>query len=625
MTMKRPRAVFAQVLTLMLVMGTLVACGGGGSSSSGSGGGSGGGNEYTLTYSLEAGGGLFGPASQTVASGADGEPVKAAPEPGYRFTGWSDGVSDAERQDLAVQADIAVTAQFVEFPAPESLSATVEGFSGRMALDWAPVADADGYHIYVASEPITDITSYTALADHDRIEVGAPPAALTGLQNDREYHVVVTATASLGESLASDPVSDTPFFSPVGGVSPSGVVHCTADGEREIECPVSDFPGQDAEFGRESAAREGTLILNGGGQGGFDLSRLCNSGEEAGQGDCPPEPTLGPGPRDWGCTRDNVTGLVWEAKLNNSTHLRYGEHTYSWYDEDTTRNGGNTGTPDGGSCVGSECNTAAFIAAVNNDALCGLDDWRLPNMTELQGVLHLPPIMGDAGPMGAPFFPNVPRASLWTASTSTADTGAALYLTFLSRTSYLGAKDDALGVMLVSGSPHPAAHSGADSGPGIEPVPAQVCDNPGIPETTPSSDFVLIDDDSVARHLTTGLEWQRCPAGWALQGGTCQQQTATLNWQDALQRADDADGWRLANFKELMSLVEYCAEGPLLNTEVFPMFDDRVKFWSSSLDLTADDYAWRLDIRDGTSNRVNTASTNWMHAWLVRDVDAPAP
>ncbi|MCH8543746.1 MAG: DUF1566 domain-containing protein [Alcanivorax sp.] len=612
----RMQVMYAHILALVLATMTLVACGG--SSSGGS-------NEYTVTYEAAAGGALVGPAVQSVAPGADGEPVTAVPEPGYRFTGWSDGDTAAERQENAVQADITVTAQFAVFPAPASLSATTEGFSGRMALDWAPVAEASGYHIYIASEPITDIASYTALADHDRIAVDAPPTAITGLQNDREYHVVVTATAEPGESLASDPVSDTPFFSPVGGVSPSGVIHCTADGERQLACPVADFPGQDAEFGRESAAREDALVLSGGGQGGFDLSRLCNNGEEAGQGDCPPEPALGPGAQDWGCTRDNVTGLVWEAKVNSSAHLRHGAHTYSWYDDDATRNGGHAGTPDGGDCAGSECDTAAFVAAVNDSALCGLDDWRLPTMTELKGVLHLPPITGSNGPMGAPFFPNMPRSSLWSASTSTADTSDVLYQSFLSRTSYRGAKDGTRSVMLVSGSPRPAAHTGAASGPGITPVPAQTCANTQIPETTPSSDFVLIDNDTVARHLTTGLEWQRCPAGWSLEGGSCQQETSTLTWQAALQRADEADGWRLANFKELMSLVEYCAEAPVLNTEVFPMFDERVEFWSSSADMSGDSSAWVLAIRHGISNRVNTASDNWKQAWLVRDVAEPAP
>jgi RHS repeat-associated protein len=68
---------------------------------------------YLLVYQASLGGRIEGDAGQVVAPGADGEPVLAVAEPGYRFLIWDDGFPDNPRQDLAVGADITATALFV--------------------------------------------------------------------------------------------------------------------------------------------------------------------------------------------------------------------------------------------------------------------------------------------------------------------------------------------------------------------------------------------------------------------------------------------------------------------------------------------------------------------------------
>ena len=62
-------------------------------------------NTYTLTYTAGANGTITGTSPQTVNHGADGTPVTAVPDAGYRFVGWSDGVTTATRTDTNVTAD----------------------------------------------------------------------------------------------------------------------------------------------------------------------------------------------------------------------------------------------------------------------------------------------------------------------------------------------------------------------------------------------------------------------------------------------------------------------------------------------------------------------------------------
>lgn len=69
---------------------------------------------YTVLYSATDGGYIDGEATQKVESGNDGLTVAAVPNAGYEFVKWSDGKTEATRQDINVTADISVTAEFKE-------------------------------------------------------------------------------------------------------------------------------------------------------------------------------------------------------------------------------------------------------------------------------------------------------------------------------------------------------------------------------------------------------------------------------------------------------------------------------------------------------------------------------
>jgi len=69
-------------------------------------------NTYTLTYTAGANGSITGTATQTVNHGADGTAVEAVAATGYHFVKWSDESTNNPRTDLAVTADITVSAVF---------------------------------------------------------------------------------------------------------------------------------------------------------------------------------------------------------------------------------------------------------------------------------------------------------------------------------------------------------------------------------------------------------------------------------------------------------------------------------------------------------------------------------
>lgn len=55
---------------------------------------------------------LHGVKMQTVVSGGDSFPVVAVPAEGFVFTGWSDGILNAERQEKNVRRNLLIYAWF---------------------------------------------------------------------------------------------------------------------------------------------------------------------------------------------------------------------------------------------------------------------------------------------------------------------------------------------------------------------------------------------------------------------------------------------------------------------------------------------------------------------------------
>lgn len=190
------------------------------------------------------------------------------------------------------------------------------------------------------------------------------------------------------------------------------------------------FPGQDASFGRDAAAADGIVVKQGSGSAGFDFTKLGANGQPlpiqdqawARDGNGFDAGSEAAGTR-WSCVLDHVTGLVWEVKTRRDpADLHDRGWTYSWFSSamrpDGTANGlngGNPGSANRGTCLdrrdpdtnpgGSDCDTAGYVAEVNEAQLCGASDWRMPTRAELAGLVHY----GRRQPaIDVPFFPNVP-------------------------------------------------------------------------------------------------------------------------------------------------------------------------------------------------------------------------
>ncbi|WP_018158320.1 DUF1566 domain-containing protein [Thioalkalivibrio sp. ALE14] len=108
-----------------------------------------------------------------------------------------------------------------------------------------------------------------------------------------------------------------------------------------------------------------SLALSACGGGGERFSKVAHDGS-----------ILSADAEEWSCVRDSETGLLWMVHNEEEGSLYYKGNTLTWYDPDAE---GYAGVEDGGQCSGSRCDTAGFVEAVNEDGLCGKQNWRLPH------------------------------------------------------------------------------------------------------------------------------------------------------------------------------------------------------------------------------------------------------
>lgn len=171
----------------------------------------------------------------------------------------------------------------------------------------------------------------------------------------------------------------------------TGTTHCYTNGANLVPCSAAviadsgTHPRQDSRFGRDNNPSPGKV---GAGAAGFDFTKISNTGNVL-----PANAALGIGSNDWACTRDNVTGLLWEVKpwTPASPGLRDVNNSYTWYDPNPASNGGNAGsTGSATSCNNTlaACNTHDFVLAVNAASLCGRNDWRLPSYKEAFSIFN---------------------------------------------------------------------------------------------------------------------------------------------------------------------------------------------------------------------------------------------
>lgn len=221
----------------------------------------------------------------------------------------------------------------------------------------------------------------------------------------------------------------------------------------------SQYPGQDAEFGRDAMA-----YAQFDGHAAFSFTKLDSAGN-----------ALPSNAATFCCVKDNRTGLVWEVKqgvqllptvtgdalaaeinqhLMDDTYPYVPSHNnwqasnykYYWYNTDDNTNGGADGAtgdrvvksshPISADCAyewndspsynsrSTRCNTQIYADGLNEVAICGFKDWRLPEIGEMTSIQNYRGTT-EFGPGEEDYFPNTAAGNYITATPSADGEGAA--------------------------------------------------------------------------------------------------------------------------------------------------------------------------------------------------------
>ncbi|MEA5446857.1 DUF1566 domain-containing protein [Gammaproteobacteria bacterium AB-CW1] len=465
---------------------------------------------------------------------------------------------------------------------------TVETGDGEIRLDWSLSDEAQRYQVYV-------LTAKDQALDEafETFVVEAPPVRLDGLDNQTDYYLAVVAQRWLradSEAARTGARPEGPF-TPIGGLNDTGLQQCyDGDADAMVSCPVADWPGQDADFGRDRLAAEGELEKIDAGHAGFDFTKIAANGA-----------TLPADAEEWRCVRDNVTGLMWEVKTADPDDWYADEddihalvHRWSWYNPDERVNGGRAGIRHTalGSCPLEYCSTRDFIEAVNEKGLCGYNDWRLPTVREWLSInnYHPSPTIRRRinNFVDTTYFPSQRHRGtypfFWSGSAfvnplldmEPGDDAESLGMGWNHHT---GGSLHAPQAADISSHVKLARHVSQDNQHVDETIPAveargdQKCvDN--IPRSNHPQDLMPRPDGTVV-HQAYGLMWMRCSIGQEWDGETCVGEPTTLDIQSALQTAADYsyagyDDWRVPNIKELDTLIERSCAHPAIDLNLFP-------------------------------------------------------
>lgn len=232
---------------------------------------------------------------------------------------------------------------------------------------------------------------------------------------DTDLIFEVKVTNSTGDQ-ATDATTVTVKPVSLGKITDSGQTLCYNQNQ-QIPCDDSNYPRQDADFGRDSVAA--FLDKVGTGEAGFDYTKLGANGDE-----------LADDASDYFCIRDNFTGLIWEIKTVSvdgvpNTALRDNKNTYSWHYPDGST-GGESGTAADPQTIcpsTGDCGLETFVEEVNDSVYCGGANWRVPTMLELQSIVNYSKGVAD-GAVDSSLFQDLPDLGLqghqyfWSGETS---------------------------------------------------------------------------------------------------------------------------------------------------------------------------------------------------------------
>jgi len=291
---------------------------------------------------------------------------------------------------------IAITVEEVNHP--PVANAGVDRFVGSLsvvALKGINSYDPDGDDI---SYQWTQVSGPNAILSNTTIANPVFPA-------DTDGHLVFSLIVSDGELVSTEDLINVT-------VGPIPVTNTKVNGTgitwganyptgNNVDCTGEAIEQQDCSLGREQTHNDDSD-----GRAGFSYTKINNDGTVIDSTEI-----------EWDCVQDNVTGLMWEVKnggndIIGDEGITDADDRFSWYNNDASSNGGDVGFEDSGGdiCLGYDeedsstfCNTQNFTTRINNHALCGYADWRMPTRKELLTLIDY----GQNKPMiDSDYFPS---------------------------------------------------------------------------------------------------------------------------------------------------------------------------------------------------------------------------
>jgi len=291
------------------------------------------------------------------------------------------------------------------------------GFPGNYEL-WLRINSGTGYFELENFTAYKANTDYPAVVCDEKSQIlipkirykGSYVSAILSIKDDGTYS---NYTLSSHEVFDEKNVTfyqscENIIYGPVNSaisirtLNDTGVTSCANEKENNLGCSQSYYPGQDAEYGRDTTNNDDSD-----GHAGFSYTKIDSIGNE-----------LLVNASEWDCVKDNVTGLIWEVKTDDGS-LRDKNWKYSWYNSSGINDGGTPGLSNAGVCYDNQnCDSEKYINIVNNTNLCGYNDWRLPTIKELEQLTNLEQYNPS---IDTNFFPNTITNSccIWTYLSST--------------------------------------------------------------------------------------------------------------------------------------------------------------------------------------------------------------